>query len=162
MLITRPDSDTIALARLDLFCAELLRQITSCARVEEGDPAADRIFSAPTLGKDKEADAEWKELVEPDLRELFESALDTVDRDLASFRQQPGVRVETLRIPISHLRSWVHSLNQARLALGARYGIDEKDMDEIGLGRDARSLAIFQIHFYGIIQERFLRELGQL
>ena len=68
--------------------------------------------------------------------------------------------VSALAIPIKHLESWIHGLNQARLALAARHSFTEEDMDRIlPLAGDPHSLALLQVRFYGILQELFLQEL---
>ena len=65
-----------------------------------------------------------------------------------------------LRIPVKNLEAWIHTLNQARLAIAARYDFSERDMDKrMSLDGGARSLALFQIHFYGVLQECFLQQL---
>jgi hypothetical protein len=61
---------------------------------------------------------------------------------------------------VKHLEAWIHALNQARLALSARFGFTERDMeDAIPIEGDQRALALFQVHFYGFLQECFLRQL---
>ena len=103
----------------------------------------------------------WRNYVEPGLRELFQSSLEIIANDLADF---PGALPEedyTLSLPLTHLEPWVHGLNQARLALAARYSFTEEEMEgRMPLDGDTRAFALFQVHFYGFLQECFLRELG--
>lgn len=147
---------------MDLFCAELLHQIRLSATVEEDSAVQDRFFPSPSAGKDPEFDEEWSEYVGSELAELFESHLATIDGDLADFPPTSTVSGEhTLHLPIKHLEAWVHGLNQARLAIATRYGFEEKDMEkDLAADGDVRSLALFQVHFYGWMQECFLRILG--
>jgi Domain of unknown function (DUF2017) len=152
----------VVLTRLDLFCCELLHQIPVSAECEEGDAAGQRLYSSPTHGADPESDEDWKEYVAPELRDLFRSAMDVVREDLTDFPPAEPRPYYVLKIPVEHLRNWINALNQARLALAARYDVTEEDMERMPERGDVRSLAIFQIHFYGFLQECFLRELGGL
>ena len=61
---------------------------------------------------------------------------------------------------MKHLEAWIHALNQARLALAARHDFSERELErEIPAEGDDRAFALFQIHFYGLLQEFFLRQL---
>ena len=56
-----------------------------------------------------------------------------------------------------HRRLTVHV---ARLALAARYGFTEKEIDgPLPESGDVTTLALYQLHFYGWLQECFLRVL---
>jgi hypothetical protein len=159
--IRRIDEQTVGIEDLDPFLCELLQQIPSKADPSGDESAEARLYSSPTAGTEPNFDLEWREYVEPELRQSFESARDVVRDDVAALPLQEARLPNTLLIPVSHLDSWIHALNQARLALGARYEITEEDMDEIPSGGDERALAIFQVHFYGYLQERFLHELEE-
>lgn len=160
MHIRRIDEQTIALEEIDPFCGALLTNITLRAD-PAGDPAAEaRLFSTPTHGAQPAIDADWKEYVEPDLRQLFQEAVDVVKSDLAGFPPAGVQPPYDLRLPLSHLDAWIHALNQARLALAARFDFTEHDMDDrITLDNDARARALFEVRFYGLLQEYFLRQL---
>ena len=69
--------------------------------------------------------------MEPELYQNFQSALDVVRGDLADLPEEGPDTHCTLHIPVEHLESWIHALNQARLALGARYDVTDEDMDDI-------------------------------
>ena len=61
---------------------------------------------------------------------------------------------------MKNLDAWIHTLNQARLAISTRYDFTEEDMEKrVSLGGDARGLALFQVHFYGFVQECFLQQI---
>jgi Domain of unknown function (DUF2017) len=138
----------------------MLRQIVSSADPGEGGAAHARIFPAPTAGREPDADRDWREYVEPDLRRLFQDALDVVAEDVQRLKPEGRKRGESLRIPVKNLEAWIHALNQARLAIAARNDFSEKDMDgRVPIEGDARALSLFQVHFYGFLQECFLREL---
>jgi len=160
MHITRLDRRTLALAQLNPVCCELLRKIVSSADPGEDGPAHARLFQTPTAGREPEADRDWREYVEPDLRRLFQDALEVVAEDLKTLSGEGRRGGATLCIPVPNLEAWVHALNQARLAIVAREGFSEKEMDgRVPLEGEARALTLFQVHFYGFLQEAFLREL---
>jgi hypothetical protein len=161
--IQRCDDHTISIGPLDLLCCELLNQIRVSAIPDDTEAVRERLFPSPTHGEDEEFDEEWREYVDPELRHLFESSLETIQSDLEDFPPKtPAEEGHTLKIPVDHLEAWVHGLNQARLAIAARNGFGEEEMDDgVPFGGDGRALALFQVHFYGFLQECFLRLLGE-
>ncbi len=160
MKIQRLDEKTIALEEIDGLIAELLRQIPANADPTGSDAATERLFPSLTEGREPEADADWREYVEPGLRELFLDAVSVVREDLKDFPSKPGAGARELQLPVKHLDAWIHALNQARLALAARHEFTEHELErEIPTEGGARAFALFQIHFYGLLQEFFLRQL---
>jgi Domain of unknown function (DUF2017) len=160
--ICRLDEQTVVLTGLDLFSCELLNQIPVSAQAEESGPVQTRFFMSPTAGTNADIDEDWKTYVEPELRQIFQSALEVVRDDLADFPPSTPEESYTLPLPVSHLPSWINALNQARIALAAVYSVTEEDMERLSLAGDARALALYQIHFYGRMQEYFLLEVGAL
>jgi hypothetical protein len=154
--------DGLEISELDPFLAELLRQIPVSASIEDSPAARRRIFSAPAGDEHKEICAEWKVYVEPELQRLFRSATETVVADL----QQLGGNEKTfanrsLFIATKHADAWLNALNQARLTIAARNDFTEGELGDnyrspIGSRRD---LSLFQVNFYGFLQEFILREL---
>jgi len=127
----------------------MFRRLPGCAATDD-DATGKRIFSTLTGGADLEADAEWKEVVEPGQRELYESHVDIVRKDVATMK--PGEEGEQLTFPLEHGRAWIHTLNQARLALGARHDVTEDDMQgNRELKDDETATAIMQIEFFGLV-----------
>ena len=125
MIIQRQE-DEIVFRGVDSFFEELLRQLPESAL--PGDAASRaRIFTPLTGGRDREADAEWQELNEPELRELFKSHLDVVADDLKNLTGEEDDR--SVSFPLNHVPAWIHTLNQARLAIAARYGFTEDDIE---------------------------------
>jgi hypothetical protein len=161
--IERLDSETIRLSRIDGFLADILRRILPAADATGSEAAEARLFSTPVADPD-EADfvEDWRELVEPELRKLFQSALDVIAGDLAGMKQDENGEA-AFTVAVSHLEKWIHGLNQARLALVARHDFKESDMDRTApiLG-DERTFALLQVRFYGILEEWFLNELDPL
>jgi hypothetical protein len=162
MRIERLNDRTVAIGPLDLLSCELLQQIRVSAEPGNSRAVRERLFPSPIKDKRSELRQEWKEYVEPELAELFASHLDIIEKDLEGFPS--GGSDETghvLHVPVKHLDAWIHGLNQARLAIAARNNFTEKDMDSpIPFEGDVRALALFQVWFYGILEECFLRILG--
>ena len=160
MKIQRLDAKTIALEEIDGLIAELLRQIPASADPTGSDAATQRLYPSPTGGREPEADADWCEYVEPGLRELFMDAVTVVREDLKGFPAKKRATQHTLQLPVKHLEAWIHALNQARLALAARHDFAERELEhEYPAEGGVRAFALFQIHFYGLLQEFFLRQL---
>jgi len=144
----RANEDGWVFDDMDPFIVELLHQLPACAAPDD-DAARRRIFTTPSGGRDEEADSDWRENVEPGLRELFKTHVDVVTADLTAFRR--AGEVFSLNIPLANGRAWVHTLNQARLALGARHGITDDDTAGRSRHSGAKGFAIMQIDFYGML-----------
>ena len=140
-------------ADMEPLIVELLRGLPACADPDD-EASRRRIFSTPTAGADAKADREWREEVEPELRELFRSHVDVVAADLAAISQQGDAF--TLAIPAENSRAWIHTLNQARLALGARHGVTDDDTEGRRRPRGAKAFAMMQIDFYGMLLSALL------
>ena len=99
--------------------------------------------------------------VEPELRRLFQSATETVAGDLEQLNgDEKTLATRTLRIPAKHSDAWLSALNQARLVIAVKNNFTENDLNDhfrspIGSRRD---LSLFQVNFYGFLQEFILRE----
>ena len=158
----RRQGDYIEICELDPFLAELLRQIPESADTGGMEAAEQRLFSAPAPEVETEICAEWKVYVEPELRRLFQTATETVAGDLQQLNgsTKPFDNC-TLRIPTDNADAWLNALNQARLVIAAKYNFDESELCDhyrspIGSRRD---LGLFQVNFYGFLQEFILHEL---
>src|SRR5512133_2506536 len=159
----RRHKNQIEISELDPFLAELLRQIPASANTEGAPAAEQRVFSLPINGKETELCAEWKMYVEPELRRLFQTANETVGADLEQLNgNEKSLANRTLRIPAKHADAWLSALNQARLVIAAKNNFTESELGDhfrspIGSRRD---LSLFQINFYGFLQEFILRDVG--
>ena len=152
----------LEIREIDPFLAELLRQIPVSTNPDAVPAAEQRLYSAPATPNEKEFCAEWKIYVEPELRRLFQTANETVEEDLRQLAEngKPFAN-STLRIPCEHSEAWLNTLNQARLAIAAKFDFTEAELSDhyrspIGSRRD---LSLFQVNFYGFLQEFILREL---
>lgn len=159
MHISRQKKNAITISGLDPFLTEMLAAIPENADPGSSEAARERLFSAPANDDPKLAD-EWKEFVEPDLKHLFQSAVETVAQDLKNVQPDEIPGCSLLRIPLDHLDAWLNALNQARLALSARENFGEKEIaGEIPESINSQhDLALFHVHFYGILQECFLQQ----
>jgi hypothetical protein len=156
---TTPDGG-ILLAGLDIFLVELLRQIPDAASAEDSAAVGERLFSPPAAAEEEQFLGEWSEFVQPGLRQLFESSMETVKGDLVNVaaQQDEDSREFGLRLPAPHIDAWLNALNQARVALAARHGFTGEEMDS-GVPAELtsrRELALLQVQFYGYIQECLL------
>ena len=133
---------------MDPLIVDLLRGLPDFAATDD-EAARARIFSSLTGGADPEAHREWREDVGPELRALFKDHVDVVSSDLRTIQGEDDAF--TLTIPLENARAWIHTLNQARLALGALHGITEDDMEGRLRQSGARAFAIMQIDFYGML-----------
>jgi hypothetical protein len=158
----RRRKNQIEISELDPFLAELLRQIPASTNPDGAAAAEERIFSPPTDATETEFCAEWKTYVEPELRRLFQSATETVAGDLEQLNgNEKSLANRTLRIPAKHSDAWLSALNQARLVIATKNNFTETELNDhfrspIGSRRD---LSLFQVNFYGFLQEFILREL---
>src|SRR5688572_3110751 len=111
------DGDDILVEQIGSVVLRMLCSIAVSANVAPGSKGAARLFSSPTRGVHPDFDEDWKEFVQPDLRVLFQSCLEVIADDLRALAPAGGLPPYSLRIPAPHLRSWIHGLNQARLAI---------------------------------------------
>lgn len=158
----RRDKDCLEISELDPFLAELLRQIPESTNTDGVESAQQRLFSSPAPASEREICAEWKLYVEPELRRLFRSATETVAADLQQLNgnTKPFANC-TLRIPTENAEAWLNALNQARLVIAAKYNFTDGELCDhyrspIGSRRD---LGLFQVNFYGFLQEFILQEM---
>ena len=152
--------EALEISDLDPFLAELLRQIPGSTNTEGLSQAEERLFSRPSA--ETEMCAEWKTYVEPELRRLFRSATQTVVDDLAQLNgNEKSFKNRSVAIPFEHADAWLNTLNQARLVIATKYKFSDEELNDhdrspIGSRRD---LGLFQVNFYGFIQEFILREM---
>jgi len=158
----RRQAEVIEISELDPFLAELLRQIPESTNPEGAEAAENRLFSLPADAADEDLCAEWKLYVEPELRRLFRTATETVSADLKMLNgtTKPFANC-TLRIPTKNAEAWLSALNQARLVIASKNAFTDGELCDhyrspIGSRRD---LSLFQVNFYGFLQEFILQEL---
>jgi hypothetical protein len=133
------------------------------------DPAAEkRLLPSPAVEGDltPEMAMDWVEYVVPELRESFARNLEIVLSDLQELSPEPegpppdiGVMPDpdapesnilresspmvphfTLNIPADHIEPWFRAMNQARLVLSARYGMDSEHPPDLAALLEAGQL----------------------
>ncbi len=155
MKILRAPDGSVTFAELEPILMDLLRGVPDAADPGESTAAQERLLPDPAPD-DPELGEEWREFVCPDLRHIFQTAQETLAGDV----KEATVEEETasVRVPVAHFEAWLNALNQARLALHARHGFADEEMEGMEADTDTeRNLAMFQIHFYGVLQEFLLR-----
>lgn len=144
----RNDDEGWVFREIDPLICELLRILPDCAAPDD-DAARKRIFTTPTAGEDTAADEDWHEYIEPELRKLFKSHTDIAAADIATMDRQGDLF--TLTISLANARAWIHTLNQARLALAARHGLTEADTEGRNRLDGEKGFAVMQIDFYAML-----------
>jgi hypothetical protein len=151
----------LRLSRLDLFFVELLRQVPVSAEPGDSEAARERLY--PMATTDAKSNEDWRAYVHPEMKEFFATASEVVREDLENFEQLDETTENyTIEIPTEHFDQWLNVLNQARLSLAARFEFEEKEMSQNGPRtiETVRDLSLFQVHFYGFLQECLLQDLG--
>lgn len=149
----------LGMREIPAVVSELLRQIPHWVDLESDD-VEERLFPSPATGAaEAELRADWQAYVEPELHEYFQTTRQVVEADLRGMiKEDDGFVME---FSLKHADAWLNALNQARLALAARHGFEEEDLGGRGPRevRNERDLALFQIHFYAMIQHWLLEIL---
>jgi hypothetical protein len=178
MILRSPKDHRLAVFEdLEPFFIELLRGIPEAAEPGDSIRARDRLFSKPLETDSAGFNEDWREFVEPELREMFRSAQEVVTGDLrglppADPRIDPAsgkldsaafsATQHKLEIPRDHADAWLGVLNQARLVIAAKRNFGDAEMDEDASFPPAseRELDLYRVHFYGDLQHVLLREMG--
>jgi len=150
MNLTATEEGALALEEIPPFLFELVKAVP--VRADSSDPRVEnRFYPAPAL--DDLLVEDWKSLVHPELQSMFLSAREVVQADLRSAMELEDEF--SMEIPADHMDAWLSALNQARLAIAEENHFGEKDLgEEISPDTsDPRSIALFQISFYGFLQE---------
>lgn len=145
---------------LEDFEHDLLRSLPVALRAllddpDPRDPAFGRLFPAAVPGDD-EADAELRHFIYEDLLRSRLEALDDVGAILDRATPRRGrLRVDLVEDEPALL---LGVLNDVRLTLGARVGIDRLDRDEIDIEHPAAPTLAVMDHL-GWFQEQLLRAI---
>jgi hypothetical protein len=145
----------IGFRRMHPLLAELVRSLPDLVGSGALSESAERRFyPEPTQEKDFDhLRSDWKAFVEPGLQEHFRSTRDIVATDIKGMTEKKGML--EISIPLTHADAWLNVLNQARLALAADLGFDEKllgSTEPPDLGTDL-GLTIFRINLYAFMQQ---------
>lgn len=154
MKLSATDEGALNLEEIPPFLFDLLEAVPQ--RAASQDPRVENRFYPPPA-EDELLQEDWKSLVQPGLQECFLSAREIVISDLRRVSEtKDGSMVQ---IPSNHMDAWLNTLNQARLAIAEENRFGEKDLagEIVPNASDPRSLALFQISFYGFLQECLVR-----
>ncbi len=166
---------------IEPFFIDVLRQLPGDADPGDHPRARARLFSEP-MAEAEDGDEfldDWKDFVEPGIRDLFVSAREIVAGDLAALPPSPAgagqgdgetfdpiafVPTEhSLTIPAAHMEAWLRVLNQARLVIAAKRGFDEGTMEHeqpFPPFTAPHERDLFKINFYDEIQRVLMQEMG--
>ena len=92
---------------------------------------------------------DWREFVVPELEALWKASHELMAADLTRLETDPDQpNCARITFPESHAAAWISAINQARLALGARWNVTEADMNRPlwKLGSNQREHDILLIH----------------
>jgi hypothetical protein len=92
---------------------------------------------------------DWSEFVVPELEALWKANHELMAADLTRMETDPDQPERTrITFPENHVAAWISAINQARLALGARWNVTEADMNRPlrKLGSNPREHDILLIH----------------
>ncbi|XHR27026.1 MAG: DUF2017 family protein [Chthoniobacteraceae bacterium] len=159
MTIVRDENGGFIFEDVEPQLVQLFLAIPRSTRPEDNPQVLDRLYPRPTETSEPELHEEWEQFVVPDLRETFEEATTVVEGDLKPLHGGASGWV----IPREHMDAWLNALNQARLALAAKYAVTEEDMEVSAPYpvEDERGLAVAQIHVYGLLQECLIRYIEE-
>jgi hypothetical protein len=147
----------LRISGIEPFLADCLLGLTEVLEQRDSPQPRERLFPNPTTADDK-ANAEWQQLITPEVRHLFVSAGETVARDLTALKpdkHEPALFAVTF--PAEHINAWMSALNQARLILGELFRVTELDMNAINLDvHSEKTLAIVRIHLLGYLLQLFV------
>jgi hypothetical protein len=130
-----------------VFC---LRELPHILEKRDTPDASARLFATPTRD-DPKINADWEQIIVPELRHLFVSAGETVGRDLASLEEE-SAKTHSCRVTFAvvHLNAWMSAINEARLILGELFDVSEQDMNRENLDlEDPKQFAILKIGALG-------------
>lgn len=150
MKLSANEEGALVLKEIPPFLLDLLQSVPRCA--SSSDPRVERRFF-PAPSEDDLLVEDWKSLVHPGLEETFLAAREVVLSDLRGISEMEGEFA--MEIPQNHLDAWLNTLNQARFAIAEENRFQERDLaEEVAPNpSDPRSIALFQISFYGFLQE---------
>jgi hypothetical protein len=162
MLIRRLNGDTIEFTDVEAIEADLLRQIPVLCQTQGDSGAESRLFSNPAGPSEPQFLRDWEEYVRPELRHLFVSARNTVEKDLETIEDRPGYPSRLVFL-CGHGEAWLNALNQARLILANKFEFSDEELSlhEVPHSFSRRDLVLLQINFYAAIQERIIEALEE-
>lgn len=149
----------------------MLTRLPDAADPSDCQEAQHRLFPSPIAptadlpdAEETEAREEWREYIEPDLREQFGDALKVVGDDLggAKMAEEDGATFYEINVPKAHADHWCSALNQARLVLHYRFDLPDEDGDMDSDPDAEKWMAMLQSEIYGILMEFLVKSVLSL
>jgi hypothetical protein len=152
LAIAPADAKHLRVTGLDPVLAGCLGEVPRLLAQGDRPPARHRLYPDP-FRADAPANEEWHRLMDADLRHLFASAGEILERDLARLEPDPAQKsCSCLLLPVAHVNAWLSAVNQARLILAEQFGVTEAEMTREDLDpRRDQDLALFKIHVLGYL-----------
>ena len=120
---------------------------------QEGDPAAERL-SVAVYPEDADAQAEYGRLMAPELDGQRSRDRATVTSSLEAASDGP------VNLTTAEAESWLMVINEARLALAARLGIEEEGWGETTDDRSPPAPAMVLLVYLTGVQDDLIEALG--
>ena len=120
---SRSGAIELRLRDYDIHALDLMGRLLASVGLSPGDPAAERL-SVAAYPEDEEAQAEYGRLMAPELDTHRQMDRATVSSALAAARKGP------VSLTTAEAESWLAVINETRLALAARLGIEEEGWGE--------------------------------
>ena len=158
---------TWSLGKLHALERLLLERVIDAANPKDCSTAQERLFPhilghPPVTDEEEKQDEEWKEYVQPDLQQHFNSALDVVAADLKTITKKRSKHGDlfSLTVPKKHADQWCSALNQARLVLHERFKLPDGESPDRFLesedeepDAEGKWMAMLQSEIYSHIME---------
>jgi hypothetical protein len=157
MEFQRVNAGAVGFFNVEPLVRDWLLEVPIAADPSDHPGVEARLFSPPVAPEDTALNADWRDYVKPELQRLFQRSIDIFSKDLVSAKIHPDGACDIL-IPQGHIDHWISSLNQARLAIAARLEFTEAELtaDLLPDIEHPRDLALFQVHFFGMLQQTLL------
>ena len=129
------------------------------ALLAEPQPPGVRERLLPNPSKRADINRDWRELIAPELEALWRANHELMAADLGRLEKDTAHR-KCWRVvfPANHAAAWLSAINQARLVLGSRWDVTEKDMTRPAedLKPTERDHDIFLIHLLAYVEQLFI------
>jgi len=163
--ISRDEDGALLFTNLAPWFVSVLLELPSWLEQDkQDDTIKQRLFPDPS--DDEKQREDWRKYVHPELFALLADAREIVMRDLGELipaDEGAPLGAWQMRIAAEHVNGWISALNAARLAIGAKHGIEEEDMVEEQIEPeefDDKRLAVTKIHLLGWLQQIIIEDLS--
>lgn len=150
---SRSDSVEMRLRPEEVEALALLPGLLASVGREASDPASERL-SVPVYPDDEEAQAEYGRLMAPELERQRQRDRAVVSSSLDAARRGP------VGLSIAETDSWLMVINEARLALAARLGIEEEGWGLSGDRRNVPGLEMALLVYLTEVQDDLIKVLA--